>query len=456
MSARLEKIENSEAHLEIEVDAQLLEEGLDKAYRKVVKQLNVPGFRQGRAPRQLIEAHFGKEILYEDALEFVVPQAFEQAVKELDIEAIAQPEFEIVDIEAGKPLKFNAKVAVKPEVKTGEIEGLAVNIPVVEVKDEDVENRIKGIQDRYAEIFEKTEEPAVLGDTVTINFEGFKDDVPFEGGKGEDYPLELGSNSFVPGFEEQLVGMKTGDHAAINITFPEEYQAPDLAGQPVVFKVEIKKIEGKRERVLDDEFVQEVSEFDTIAEFTADIRKSIEEAAENKKKEFINNAVLEKLLGQAEIEVAPAVVAKQVEVMKNQFEQRITMQGLNLEQFYQLTGSNEEKLINDLWAEALRNLKINFLLSSIAEKKGFEALEEEIDQKVAELAKNANMEVKQARQQLEGIMEDLRNSITNEKAMAYLVEHAIITESDAPAAKEETAETEIEAETEAADEDKKE
>lgn len=430
MSAKLEKIENSEAYLHIEVEAKAFEEGLQKAYRKVVKQVSIPGFRKGRAPRELLEAHFGREILFEDAIELVVPDAFEQALTELNIEPIAQPEFEIEEIADDNILKFKAKVAVKPEVILGELEGLEISVPIFELNEEDVEQQMADMSTHYAQLVEKIEEAAVMGDTVTIDFEGFIDEVAFPGGSGNDYQLELGSHSFIPGFEEQLVGIKAGETADVLVRFPEAYHAEELAGQAAVFKVIVHKIESKVPRSLDDEFAQEVSNFDTIAELKEDVRKKLQVSMENRKKSLLKEEVLSKALAKCQIEVPGAVVKMQLENMLQQFSEQLRMQGLSIEQYFQLTGRNVDRFNEEMWPEGEKNARTNFMLEKIIEEKGFEISDEELDNQIKEIAVSMGVELDQAKQNLAGVMDDLSYRLKIEKAVDYLVEHAVITETE--------------------------
>ncbi|NLB88908.1 MAG: trigger factor [Syntrophomonadaceae bacterium] len=443
MQAKLEKIENSEAYIQIEVDAAKMEEGFEYAYRQIVKQVNIPGFRKGKAPRQLIENVYGKEIFYQDALERVVPEAYEEAIKQLDIEPIAQPEFDIGEIEDDKPFTFTAIVAVKPEVKLGQLEGLEISIPKFEVTDEDVERRIEQIRSNYAQLEKKEDEPAELGDTVIIDFEGFMDGVAFEGGKGEDYPLELGSNTFIPGFEEKLVGTKAGDTVDVEVTFPEQYHEPSLAGKPAVFKVTVKEIETKKIRPLDEEFVQEVSEFETVEEFREDIKNSLVEMLERQKKEYLKQLVIEKALEVSEVPVPKAVVRMQAEGMVQDFGQRIAMQGLTLEQYFSATQSTEEDLINDIWPDAERNVKTNFMLEKIVEEKGFEITDEEVDKQIEEMAASMGMEFEDAKTRLAGAIENIKFGMQVDKAIDYLIENANITETE-PEAETEAESNEVE------------
>ncbi len=428
MEAKLEKIENSEAYIAIEVDAEKFEEGLEKAYRKVVKQVGVPGFRKGRVPRPLLEAHYGKEILYQDALEVIVPEAYEEALEQLNINALAQPEFDIDEIEDGKPFKFQARVAVKPEFELGNLEGLEVSIPYLQVTDQDVDNRLEEMRSRYAEISEKTEEPAEIGDTLEIDFEGFIDGETFSGGQGSDYPLELGSNTFIPGFEDQLVGLKVGESKDVQVTFPEDYHAEDLAGKEAIFKVEIKKIETKKMRDLDDDFAQEVSSFDSLAELREDIKTNLDEMTEKRKQEFIKQEVLVQALGKCDIPAADSVVNVQLDRMLEQFGQRMAAQGLSLEQYFQFTGSNPEAFYTELRPEAERIVKTNFMLEKIVEEKGFTISDEEMNKQIENMAKDLGLELEKAKETLTNLRDELEQSMKVDKAIKYLADNAVITE----------------------------
>jgi len=428
VEAKLEKIENSEAYIAIEVDAEKFEEGMEKAYRKVVKQVGVPGFRKGRVPRQLLEAHYGKEILYQDAVEAIVPEAYEEALEQLNIKALAQPEFDIDEIEDGKPFKFQARVAVKPEFELGNMEGLEVSIPYFQVTDQNVDNRLEEMRSHYAEISEKTEEPAEIGDTLEIDFEGFIDGEAFPGGQGNDYPLELGSNTFIPGFEDQLIGLKVGESKDVEVTFPEDYHAEELAGKEAIFKVEVKKIETRKMRDLDDDFAQEVSSFDSLAELREDIKTNLETMTEKRRQDLIKQEVLEQAVGQCDIPAADAVVNTQLDRMLEQFGQRMAAQGLSLEQYYQFTGSNPEAFYSELRPEAEKIVKTNFMLEKIVEEKGFTITDEEINNEIENMAKDLGLELEIARERLNAIRNDLEQSMKIDKAIEYLVDNAVIIE----------------------------
>ena len=428
MTAKLEKIENSEAYIEIEVSAEQVEEGLQYAYRKVIKQVAIPGFRKGKAPRELLELQFGKEVLFQDALEYIVPEAYEKALEELNIKPIAQPEFDINDPESGQPFKFNARVPVKPEVKLGEIEGIEVEIPDFQVKEEDVIQRLEDMRQQYAQVVEKKEEPTAMGDKLNIDFEGFIDGEAFAGGKGEDYSLELGSNTFIPGFEEQLVGLKAGESKDVLVTFPESYHAEDLAGKEAVFQVSVKRIETTEARELNDEFAQEVSQFNTIDELCQDIRKNLEDMAASRRKESIKTELMEKALEKCDIPVPDAVINMQVERMMQDFEQRMAYQGLTLEQYFQFTNSNREDFSQKIWPEAEKSVKGDFMLEKLAEEKGMEVSEEELNEHIMKLANNFGMEVDKIKEELGDAIENIRTGLKIDKAIDFLIDKAVVKE----------------------------
>lgn len=430
MDAKLEKIENSEAYIEIEVDAEKFEEGLQHAYRKVVKQASVPGFRKGKVPRSILENQYGKEILYQDALEYIVPSAFEEAVEKLEIEPIAQPDFEIDEIE-GETFSFKVKVAVKPEVKLGEIEGIEVAVPENKVTEEEVEKRMEEMRSRYAQIEEKSEEESVeMRDIAYIDFEGFVDGEAFAGGKGTDHALEIGSGAFIPGFEDQLIGLKIGETKDVNVTFPEEYHAEELAGKDAVFKVTVNKINTRRKREFNDEFVQEVSQFETVDEYREDVRKTLVDIAETRKNEYLKQELVNQALDRCEIPVADGAIKAQIEMMTQDFEQRIAGQGLNMDQYFELTNSNQEQFSQSLWPQAERIVKSNFMLEKIVEEKGIEVSNEEIDKKVQEMAEAMGLDAEVLKTSVADISDRVKGTIANEKAVQYLVDNAKLVESN--------------------------
>jgi trigger factor len=353
-----------EAFLEIEVGADKLEEGMQFAYRTVVKKVTVPGFRKGKVPRPLLEAYYGKEVLYEDALEHIIPQVYDEAVKALEIKVMGQPAFDF-DLETidndEQPFVIKATVAVEPEVVLGPTEGLEIKVPDFPVSDEMVEKRIDEMRSSYAQVVDKSD-PSEMGDTLLIDFEGFMDGVPFDGGKGEDYQLLLGSNTFIPGFEEQLTGLKAGDEKEVEVTFPDDYQAEELAGQAAVFKVAVKGVQCKQMRELNDEFAQEISEFETLDELREDIKKSLLKASEVRRQDALRQAALEKLMESTPVVLAESAIKAQAINMAQQLEQRLMTQGISLEQYLTITNSNVEMLLNSIKPDAERQLKTSFIL----------------------------------------------------------------------------------------------
>jgi len=432
MVAKLEKIENSEAYLNIKVDTEKFEEGLQKAYKKVVKQVAIPGFRKGKVPRPLLEAHFGKEVLYEDALEFVVPDAFAAAIQELGLEPIAKPEYTFNTIEAGKPVEFSVKVAIKPEVKLGQMEGIQINIPKFEVSEEHVNEVLENMRLRYAESIEKTDEPAELGDALDIDFEGFINDEPFAGGSAKDYRLVLGSNSFIPGFEDQLVGLKAGESKDVKVTFPEAYHAQDLAGKDAVFKVTVKKVFGRKLRELNDEFAQEISEYETMEELKANIRKDLENTSETKKRNAIRSAIINKIIEVCDLTVSPTVIEEEIQHMMEQFDHRLQHQGFSLERYLKMTGATVDSFKEEVRPEAERNVKSHFILEKLIQEKGIEASDEELDKEISKIASRMNISPEEARQGLgDAALDNIKMNLLIDKALQYLIDHAVITETEA-------------------------
>ncbi|NLO21330.1 MAG: trigger factor [Syntrophomonadaceae bacterium] len=428
MNARVSKIDNGEAFLEIEVAADKLEEGMQFAYRTVVKKVTVPGFRKGKVPRPLLEAYYGKEVLYEDALEHIIPEVYDGAVKALEIKVMGQPEFDF-DLETiendEQPFVIKATVAIEPEIILGQTEGLEIKVPDFPVSDEMVEKRLDEMRSSYAQLVDKTE-PSEMGDTVLLDFEGFTDGVPFDGGKGEDYQLVLGSNTFIPGFEEQLTGLKAGDEKEVEVNFPDDYQAEDLAGQAAIFKVSIKSVQCKQMRELNDEFAQEVSECESLDELREDIRKNLLEASEARRQDVIRQAALDKAMETTPVVLAESAIKAQAINMAQQLEQRLMSQGISLEQYLTITNSNVEMLINSIMPDAERQLKTNFILEKLIYEKGIEINDEELNIYINDMAVRTGMEVEEVRKNVEGMEDNIRNNLKMDKAVDYLVEHAVV------------------------------
>ncbi len=430
MEAILEKIENSEAYIEIIVDEEIVENGLQQAYKKIVKKVNVPGFRKGKAPRAILTSYYGKEILYSDAFEIIVPQAYEEALKKLEIDPIASPEFDFPDEELKADFRFKAVVPVKPEVTLGDLDGIEVIIPKIDLEDIDVTSAIKEIQNKYTEVAEKDSDPAEWDDKVTIDFEGFTDDVPFEGGKGEDYQLVLGSNTFIPGFEDQLIGLKKGEEKEIKVWFPEKYHNEELAGKDAIFKVLVKKIETKIVRELTDEFAQEVSEFDTIEEFRADLKEKAIQKIEEQKKLMIRNEAVKLATERCSMIIPEGAVNDHVNKTLQQLEQSMSMQLLTIEDYFKYTNTTEDEFRKRAAEEALMNLKADFMLDKIANIKGYEVSDEEIDKYIENMAVDVKMTPERTRELLEPNMDKVKHSLKLDKAVDYLAENAIVIEKE--------------------------
>lgn len=425
MSAKWEKLEGNSGVLTVEVDAETVNAGLDQAFKKVVKQLNVPGFRKGKMPRPLFEKRFGVESLYQDALDIILPEAYAKAIEETGIEPVDRPDIDIEQIEKGKTLVFKATVTVKPEVKLGEYKGLEVSPLDREVTDEDVQNELTKLQAQHAELAVKEDGSAELGDTVVIDFEGFVDGEAFEGGKGENYSLELGSNSFIPGFEDQLVGVETGGEKDVEVTFPEEYHASELAGKPAVFKVKVHEIKAKELPELDDEFAKDADEeVETIDALKEKIQNQLKQQKEQQADQHARDTVVEKAAENAEIVIPEAMVNTEVDRMMQEFGQRLQMQGMNLELYYQFSGQDEEALRGQMKEDAEKRVRINLVLEAIAKAENLEASDEEVGKELEEMSTQYNLPIDQIKNALGGNLEGLKADLIIKKAVDFLVENS--------------------------------
>ncbi|NGQ94378.1 trigger factor [Brevibacillus sp. SYP-B805] len=386
MAAKWEKVENNQGILTVEVDAAQVDAALDQAFKKVVQKVSVPGFRKGKIPRKMFEARFGVESLYQDALDILLPAAYGQAVRETGIEPVDRPEVDIEQIGKGKNLIFKATVTVKPEVKLGDYKNLTIEPKEFAVTEEDVDAELKRMQERHAELVVVESGKAENGDIVQIDFEGFQDGVPFEGGKAENYSLELGSGTFVPGFEEQVTGMEIGEEKEINITFPEEYHSPSLAGKQAVFKVKLNGIKRKNLPVLDDEFAKDVSEFDTLEELKADTRKKLEEKAAKDKDTYVREQLLLKASENAEIDIPGVMIEHELDQMVNEFAQRLRIQGMDIDLYYQFSGMDESQLRDQFRTDATTRVRTALTLDAIAKAENIQVTEEEITEELNKLA----------------------------------------------------------------------
>ncbi|WP_276210380.1 trigger factor [Heyndrickxia coagulans] len=424
MSAKWEKTEGNQGILTVEVDAETVDKSLDKAFKKVVKQINVPGFRKGKIPRPLFEKRFGVESLYQDALDMIVPGEYEKAIEETGIEPVDTPNIDVEQMEKGKPLIFKATVTVKPEVKLGEYKGLEVEKPDTDVTDEDVEEELKKLQERLAELVIKEDGEAEMGDTVVIDFEGFVDGEAFEGGSAENYSLELGSGNFIPGFEEQLAGVKTGDEKEIEVTFPEEYHASELAGKKATFKVKVHEIKAKHLPELDDEFAQDADdEVETLDALKEKIQKDLKESKEHAAKHAVEDAVVEKAAKNAEMDIPEAMINTELNRMLQEFEQNLSAQGLNLELYYQFSGQNEEALRNQMKEDAEKRVRFNLTLEAIANAENLEVSDEEVDEELKRMSEMYGMSVDDIRRVL-GSTDGIKADLKARKAIDFLVQNS--------------------------------
>ncbi|RFA34557.1 trigger factor [Virgibacillus dokdonensis] len=425
MSVKWEKQEGNEGVLTFEVSAEEFDKALDQAFNKVKKDVQIPGFRKGKIPRGLFEKRFGVEALYQDAVDIVLPSAYMQAVAEAEIEPVDQPDIDIESIGKGEPLVFTAKVTVKPEVKLGEYKGLEVEDEEVEVTDEDVMHDLEHQREHHAELVVKEDGEVENGDTVVIDFEGFVDGEPFDGGKAENHSLEIGSGQFIPGFEEQLIGKKPGEEVEVAVTFPEDYHAEELAGKEATFKVTIHEVKYKELPQLDDEFAKDLDdEVDTLEELKAKKKEQLlekrTEEADNKKRETL----IEKASENSEIAIPDAMVESELDQMVQEFEQRLQMQGMTLEMYSQFSGQDKDALKEQMREDAKKRVKTNLTLDAIAETEELEATDEDVEAELDKMAEMYGAEKEQIRQMLGGNAEALKSDLKKRKAIDFLVEQS--------------------------------
>ncbi|MFD1362178.1 trigger factor [Lentibacillus salinarum] len=424
MSAKWEKQEGNQGILTIEVSADEFDKALDQAFKKVVKDVQIPGFRKGKVPRNIFEKRFGVESLYQDAVDIVLPDAYTKAVEETGIEPIEQPEVDIEEIEKGKDLIFKATVNVKPEVTLGDYKGLEVEEQSVDVTDEDVDHEIEHQREHHAELIVKEAGNIEEGDTVVMDFEGFIDGEPFEGGKGEDFSLEIGSGQFIPGFEEEMVGKALGEETDINVTFPEDYHAEHLAGKEAVFSVKIHDVKTKELPELDDEFAKDVDEeVETLDELKEKKKEELhsqrEQDAENQKRETL----IEKASDNAEVDIPDAMVESELDRMLQEFEQRLQMQGMTLDMYYQFSGQDKEALKDQMREDAQKRVKTNLTLEAIYNAENLEVTDEDVEKEISNMASMYGTDAEQLKQMLGGNTDALKEELKGTKAIEFLVEH---------------------------------
>ena len=425
MSLQVEKMEKNMAKLTIEVSAEELDKAMQNAYLKARGKISIPGFRKGKAPRKMIEQMYGKGIFLEDAANALIPEHYSKALEECNLEIVSQPEIDVTQAEPGKAFIFTAEVAVKPEVTLGEYKGVEVPKSETEVTDEDIDAEIKKEQEKNSRTVTVEDRGAENGDITTIDFEGFVDGVAFEGGKGTDYPLTLGSGSFIPGFEDQLVGAKAGDHVEVNVTFPEEYQAAELAGKEAVFQCDVNKVETKELPELDDDFAQDVSEFDTLAEYREDVKKNLTEKKEKEARAAKENAAVDKAIENAEMEIPDAMLNTQVRQMMNDFASRMQSQGLTMEQYFQFTGMTAEKMQEEMKPQALKRIQTRLVLEKIAETENIEVSEDEVNEEISKMAEMYKMEADKLKELLgDRELEQMKKDMAVQKAVTLVADEA--------------------------------
>ena len=426
MSLQVERLEKNMAKLTIEVPAEELEKALQNAYLKNRKQISVPGFRKGKVPRQMIEKMYGPEIFYDDAANALIPDAYAAAVDECELELVSRPAISIEKIAKGEPFVFTAEVAVKPEVTLGQYKGIEVEKEDTSATEEELQAALNKEQESNSRTITVEDRAVQDGDMTVIDFEGFADGTAFEGGKGTDYPLTIGSGAFIPGFEEQLIGAEIGKEVEVNVTFPEEYHAKDLAGKPAVFKCTVKEIKVKELPDLDDEFAKDVSEFDTLEEYKADLKKKLEEKKAEEAKGRKEDAVIEKIIEGASMEIPDAMVETQAEQLVDDFAQRLQMQGMSMDQYMQYTGAGMEAMIERMKPQAVKRIQSRLVLEAVAAAEQIEIGEDEIEEEIGRMAEAYKMEVEKVKEILgESEKENMKDDLAIRKAIDLVTEAAV-------------------------------
>ena len=425
MSLQVEKMEKNMAKLTIEVAAEDLEKAMQNAYQKAKGRISIPGFRKGKAPRKMIEQMYGKGVFLEDAVNALIPEHYSKALAECELEIVSQPTIDITQAEPGKALIFTAEVATKPEVTLGDYKGVEVPKTEINVTDEDVDAEIKKEQEKNSRTINVEDRGAQLQDVVTIDFEGSVDGVPFDGGQATEYPLTLGSNTFIPGFEDQLVGAKVGDDVDVKVTFPEEYQAKELAGKEAIFKCAVKKIEAKELPELDDDFAKDVSEFDTLAEYKEHVKTTRVDRKENEAKRAKEDAAVDKAIENAQMDIPEAMLQTQCRQMLDDFSRRMQSQGLSMDQYFQFTGMTAEKMMEDMKPQALKRIQTRLVLEKVAEVENIQPTEEEVNEEISKMAEAYKMEADKLKELLgERELEQMKKDMAVQKAVTVIADAA--------------------------------
>ena len=426
MSLQVEKLEKNMAKLTVEVPAENVEKAIQGAYNKMKKGINIPGFRKGKVPRAMIEKMYGVDVFYEDAANALMQQNYAAAVDESGIDIVSRPTVDVVQIEKGKPFIFTAEVAVKPEVTLGKYMGVTVTKIDTSVSDEEVDEALEKERNNNARTINVTDRPVAQGDTAVIDFEGFVDGVAFEGGKGENHSLEIGSHTFIDTFEDQLVGKNVGDEVDVNVTFPEQYQAADLAGKPATFKVKINEIKAKELPELDDEFAKDVSEFDTLAEYKEDVKKNLTEKKAEDARRAKEDAAVDKVIENAQMDIPEAMIETQTRQMLDDFARRMQSQGLSMEQYFQFTGQSVEKMMEDMKPQALKRIQTRLVLEKIAEVENIQPTEEEVNEEISKMAEMYKMEADKLKDLIgENEMEQMKKDMAVQKAVTLVADAAV-------------------------------
>lgn len=425
MSLQVEKLEKNMAKLTINVEAEEVEKAIERAYHKQKSRISIPGFRKGKVPRKMIEKMYGEGVFYEDAVNDMIPTAYEKAAEESELEIVSQPKIEVVQIESGKEFIFTAEVAVRPEVTLGQYTDIEITKADTSVSEEEIMAEIDKEREQNGRIITVEDRAVEDGDMTVIDFEGFVDGVAFEGGKGTDYPLTIGSHSFIDTFEQQLIGKNIGEETEVNVTFPEEYHAEELQGKPAMFKVTVKSIKKKELPELDDDFVEDVSEFSTVDEYKDSIRKNLEEKKTKEAEDTKKDTVIEKVIENARMEIPEAMIDAQVRQMAQDFARRLTSQGLSPEQYFQYTGMTAEQLNEQMRPQALKNIQSRLVLEQIAVQENFEVTDEEYDAQLNDMAEAYNMEADKLKELLsDKDKENIKKDIQVKKAVEFVAERA--------------------------------
>ncbi|MGC7869952.1 trigger factor [Desulfosporosinus sp. SYSU MS00001] len=424
MSVSVENVEKNVVALQVTVEAEKFTNAVNQAAKNLAKKVNVPGFRKGKAPRRMIELQVGKAALYDEALDHVIGPAYAQAVEESGINPVDRPDVELVQIEEGKELIFKAKVVVRPEVILGDYKGLSVEQDVASVTEEEIMEELKGRQQQHARLLPIEDGKIEEGDIVTLNFEGFKGDEPFEGGKAENYELVIGSGTFIPGFEEGLIGAEVGQDLDVNVTFPDEYHSAELAGQNAIFKCHVNKIQRKELSPLDDEFAKDVSEFDTLDELKNDLRNKLMKIAESKVKDDHLKAIISKVVDNASVEIPEVMFTQRINEMFEELNTSLIQQGMNMDQYYQFTNSSEEIMRERLRPQAVESVKRDLVLEAVAKTEGITVTEDEVNEGLKNLGERFKQDPASLKQSLleRGQMEFYKQSLIQEKTVNFLVE----------------------------------